>query len=839
MEVNTEETDAIPGGRSLRLGRRLLLRRRRQDHRQRLIVIASAIIFLTLLQGTPCSTAAGNSEYTFALIPKSMNNPFFESSRDGCIDKAAELSSVGGSSSSKVNCMYIGPETDDPDGTEQAEILSRLIEEGSNGDGSSGGTGGGGGIDGIGISVRNPELIAPLIERAIHKHNIPVVTFDSDVAVTTPTSGDGDGAGSNSSSRSSRLAYVGTDNYFFGRQIAKVLKQLVPNGGTYATVGTSSPNIEERLRGLKDELQHDHGDEFHRHDMRDGDDYHEHLHGDHHHAGAGDGIGNSPWTEVPGSPFYYEENLTLAVEAMDDMAASYNPTALVPVLGGPMRSGIWTDLVDRNRRRNITYVSGDAMPNQLLMLNSKYAHGLVGQLPYEMGSLSIQVLFDVAAKNASPTEEFIGTNVLHHVLVPLKLPPLVVDHNLIGDLNLVGYILFGIVCFTAATFAMWSFLNRNEVLVKVAQPFFLAMIAIGVIIMSSALIPMSMDDSGSVGSGDNVGEEEDGSRQYGVAICMSVPWLASCGFTITFSALFSKTMRINKLFQSKELFRKELVGKRDVLLPFAVLFGLNVIILSLWTALDPLSYVRLDHPGTDGWNRTISSYGTCKSEHVIRYLIPLAVVNLSVLVIANWQTYNARFIKSEFSEKRYVGFAMASLLQSMLVGVPILYVVRQSPQAYYLVLSFTIFVVSMIILLVIFVPKIVISHQRINNEEQLRIVQNSIRRSSSLSPRRQLEALHDSAGTPSSGRLNIAPPMRMIDCEDSSTSDLVFNSGQSQLTAAPDDIVVDAVPAAAATAAVSADEEAVSADQPRQKHSSSSSSYYSASVELDRESGAE
>jgi hypothetical protein len=59
--------------------------------------------------------------------------------------------------------------------------------------------------------------------------------------------------------------------------------------------------------------------------------------------------------------------------------------------------------------------------------------------------------------------------------------------------------------------------------------------------------------------------------------------------------------------------------------PLCLLFVGHIVVLACWTVIDPLTYVR-EAEGTDGWNRIISTYGSCQSNHVGRYLIPLAFV---------------------------------------------------------------------------------------------------------------------------------------------------------------------------------------------------------------------
>jgi hypothetical protein len=102
-------------------------------------------------------------------------------------------------------------------------------------------------------------------------------------------------------------------------------------------------------------------------------------------------------------------------------------------------------------------------------------------------------------------------------------------------------------------------------------------------------------------------------------------------------------------------------------------------------------------------------------------------------MITNWQAYVSRAIESEFAESKYIAMTMASLLQASLSGVPILFVVQENPQAFYLILIFMVFVICMAVLLLIFVPKVVMTEAftRRNEQEQRQLIHRSIRRSNS------------------------------------------------------------------------------------------------------------
>ena len=182
---------------------------------------------------------------------------------------------------------------------------------------------------------------------------------------------------------------------------------------------------------------------------------------------------------------------------------------------------------------------------------------------------------------------------------------------------------------------------------------------------------------------------------------MSSPWLICVGFTIAFASIFSKLYRINQVFKSN--LRKVKVTEKDVLKPFAVLFLLNIIVLITWTVVDPLRWSR----------QSISpfeSYGTCRSEGTgtasAVCIALLALIALAALVLACIQAYQARTISDEYSESKYIGVAIICWLQVLIVGVPLIFLVKSNPTALYALESTLLFVVSTSLLLLVFVPKI-------------------------------------------------------------------------------------------------------------------------------------
>jgi ribose transport system substrate-binding protein len=163
-------------------------------------------------------TAAGSMPaaartYHFAIVPKSLNNPYFDLSRDGCMAEAKKLGNV--------ECIYTGPVNQDA--AAEVQTVQDLITRN---------------VDGIAISVADAGSVSRVIRRA-RDAGIAVITFDADAP------------------NSARQAYVGTDNRALGRAIAQELVKFHKTPGNYAMVsgGPAAENLAQRVEGVRDVLK--------------------------------------------------------------------------------------------------------------------------------------------------------------------------------------------------------------------------------------------------------------------------------------------------------------------------------------------------------------------------------------------------------------------------------------------------------------------------------------------------------------------------------------------------------------------------------------------------------
>ena len=170
-------------------------------------LLALAAAMAALLAGP-----AHAEKLRFAIVPKAMNNPYFDLSRDGCMEEAKKIG---------VECIYHGPTEQDP--AAQVQIIQDLITQG---------------VQGLAISAADADSVVGVIKQA-RDAGIAVITFDAD------------------SPNSARQAYVGTDNKAMGAELARQLIKVHSQAGLYVTQsgGPAAANLNERLAGLNETLQ--------------------------------------------------------------------------------------------------------------------------------------------------------------------------------------------------------------------------------------------------------------------------------------------------------------------------------------------------------------------------------------------------------------------------------------------------------------------------------------------------------------------------------------------------------------------------------------------------------
>ncbi len=295
--------------------------------------------------------AAADKKLILALVPKNMNNPFFDQARDGCKKAEAELKGA-------VECIYIGP-GEHGGGEEQVQVVNDLIAKR---------------VDGIAVSAANAAAMARALSAA-KAAGIPVLTWDSDLL---------------DKDKGLRIAYVGTNNYEIGVNLAKIVQQIKPNGGTICiqSGGAAAANHNERIQGIRDTLA-----------------------GAKSAASPGERLtGQKGWKEVDGCPLYTNDDFPVSVQQMEDILGKY-PTldAFVPTGGFPQfvpqaYRAVTAKVKARLDDHSLALVVADTLPVQIDLLKAGLSEGQVGQRPFEMGYKAIYFLKDIKDGKPAPSD---------------------------------------------------------------------------------------------------------------------------------------------------------------------------------------------------------------------------------------------------------------------------------------------------------------------------------------------------------------------------------------------------------------------------------------------------
>jgi hypothetical protein len=285
----------------------------------------------------------------------------------------------------------------------------------------------------------------------------------------------------------------------------------------------------------------------------------------------------------------------------------------------------------------------------------------------------------------------------------------------------IGLTLMAIIFASALFAAIWVSYRRAAPVVRSSQPPFLLLICFGCLIMGSSIIPMGVDDSVASFRGASMA-------------CMATPWLVSLGFTVCFAALFSKILRLKTLMRHAANFRRIQVSVQDVLAPFCVMLTLNVAFLLTWTLVDPLYWERVDLGRTSEGIQ--ESYGRCTYAGTITPIMAglLGGLDLVALLLANIEAYQTRELSVAFNESKFVGLSMASILQAMLIGFPLLFLSDANTIARYLVRCILVFVVCMSVMVFIFLPKILRGNKKDDAPGRMSIISGSQHWQQTLNP---------------------------------------------------------------------------------------------------------
>jgi len=315
-------------------------------------VVASAVaVGVALAASTVVQQAKADGPYTFALVPKNVNNPFFDQAQLGCQKAEKELAG-------KIKCLYVGP-GEHGGGDEEAQMVADLITKK---------------VDGIGTSPANAPAMAAALAPA-KAAGIPVLTWDADLL---------------DKDKGLRSAFIGTHNYEIGVNLAKIAQKWKPKGGTICiqSGGAAAANHNERMQGIRDTLSGTPSKE----------------------APGVRLTGQNGWKEIDGCPLYTNDDFPLACQQIEDiLGKNPNLDAFIPTGGfceflGDAYKTIALKHKDDIKSGKFVLAVADTLAIQIEELKEGLASGNVGQHPFEMGYKVMYALYDMKQGKPAPKD---------------------------------------------------------------------------------------------------------------------------------------------------------------------------------------------------------------------------------------------------------------------------------------------------------------------------------------------------------------------------------------------------------------------------------------------------
>ena len=283
------------------------------------------------------------AKYKIAVVGKTKNDSFYEQSYKGCKHFAKSFVDV--------ECEYDGPD-DFQDVRAQVIILNELLQSD---------------IDGLLVSTTDSSHLVEGALKRFEAKGIPVITFDSDLLPEHSAY---------------RMAYVGTNNFDFGRALgnyAKTLKKLPSQKICIQSGHSTTPNLNERIAGVRFALSGQSENKM---------------------------TGQNGWIEHERCPLYSLGKRGMAVFQLEAMLKQEPSPVFLAVAGFAQFSPNYLTRIEPYRTAvqsgQKIIISADTEAVQLMALKLQLSTVNIGQKPFEMGRLGAELLYDFLAHGTKP-----------------------------------------------------------------------------------------------------------------------------------------------------------------------------------------------------------------------------------------------------------------------------------------------------------------------------------------------------------------------------------------------------------------------------------------------------
>jgi len=155
-------------------------------------------------------------------------------------------------------------------------------------------------------------------------------------------------------------------------------------------------------------------------------------------------------------------------------------------------------------------------------------------------------------------------------------------------------------------------------------------------------------------------------------LCNFIPWLTSIGFSLVFGTVIVKTWRLYRIFLSsaKHKRRARILNKDSVLtVSVLVLVAVDVILCTVWSAVDPLEYGNKTTINVDSASEEVMEF--CTSDYFTVWLVILVAYKSVLLMFAVFMSFVTRKIRIKEFKTNNITLLVYLLFLVTGVGMPV------------------------------------------------------------------------------------------------------------------------------------------------------------------------
>ena len=239
--------------------------------------------------------------------------------------------------------------------------------------------------------------------------------------------------------------------------------------------------------------------------------------------------------------------------------------------------------------------------------------------------------------------------------------------------------------------------NSNELIVIESQPVFMSLVAVGCIILGASIIPLTFENS---------------------AGCMTFVWLFSFGITLVLSSLSAKSIRVAVLWYGRGLVKQRNKAVRAAVLLRWIMFIMvtQLAIIISWQVVAPLIFQESVELTDSFGNPLYTSTSCATSNQACSIFLYVLIIFVCVVVLATGLvSFWVRNAPEKYQDAKWTAVSAVCIFQLFFIALPATTAVWGSSLPRFLVMSSTTFLLCLIILMTMFLPKALHAEFRVNS----------------------------------------------------------------------------------------------------------------------------